>query len=70
MTDEVRAKTEKKYFDRLDEEMAIIVEMGFPGYFLIVAEFIHWANEHSVPVGPGRGRGAGRVAAGPRPFPD
>ena len=63
MTDEVRAKTEKKYFDRLDEEMAIIVEMGFPGYFLIVAEFIHWANEHSVPVGPGRGSGAGSVVA-------
>ena len=63
MSAEVRAEIEKKYFARLDDELSIIVEMGFPGYFLIVAEFIHWANVHSIPVGPGRGSGAGSVVA-------
>jgi DNA polymerase-3 subunit alpha len=51
------------YFDRLDYEVRIIVGMGFPGYFLIVADFIKWAKENGIPVGPGRGSGAGSVVA-------
>ena len=51
------------YFERLDFEVDIIVRMGFPGYFLIVADFIKWAKEHGIPVGPGRGSGAGSVVA-------
>jgi DNA polymerase-3 subunit alpha len=51
------------YFDRLDYEVGIIVGMGFPGYFLIVADFIKWAKENDIPVGPGRGSGAGSVVA-------
>ncbi|MDQ4087917.1 MAG: DNA polymerase III subunit alpha, partial [Pseudomonadota bacterium] len=51
------------YFDRLDFETDVIVRMGFPGYFLIVADFIKWAKEHGIPVGPGRGSGAGSVVA-------
>ncbi|MBV9930570.1 MAG: DNA polymerase III subunit alpha [Alphaproteobacteria bacterium] len=53
----------KVYFDRLDYEVEIIVGMGFPGYFLIVADFIKWAKENGIPVGPGRGSGAGSVVA-------
>ncbi|HEX8669227.1 MAG TPA: DNA polymerase III subunit alpha [Allosphingosinicella sp.] len=53
----------KPYFDRLDYEVEIIVGMGFPGYFLIVADFIKWAKENGIPVGPGRGSGAGSVVA-------
>ena len=51
------------YFERLDFEVEIITGMGFPGYFLIVADFIKWAKEHDIPVGPGRGSGAGSVVA-------
>jgi DNA polymerase-3 subunit alpha len=51
------------YFDRLDYEVDVIVGMGFPGYFLIVADFIKWAKENDIPVGPGRGSGAGSVVA-------
>ncbi|PWG01349.1 DNA polymerase III subunit alpha [Sphingosinicella humi] len=51
------------YFDRLDFEVDVIVRMGFPGYFLIVADFIKWAKENDIPVGPGRGSGAGSVVA-------
>ncbi|TMM50045.1 DNA polymerase III subunit alpha [Qipengyuania marisflavi] len=51
------------YFDRLDFEVGIINQMGFPGYFLIVADFIKWAKDHDIPVGPGRGSGAGSVVA-------
>jgi DNA polymerase-3 subunit alpha len=51
------------YFDRLDYEIGVIVDMGFPGYFLIVADFIKWAKERDIPVGPGRGSGAGSVVA-------
>jgi DNA polymerase-3 subunit alpha len=51
------------YFSRLDFELDVIVGMGFPGYFLIVADFIKWAKEHDIPVGPGRGSGAGSVVA-------
>src|SRR3546814_5350119 len=51
------------YFTRLDFEVGIIIQMGFPGYFLIVADFIKWAKDHDIPVGPGRGSGAGSVVA-------
>ncbi|NVJ71009.1 MAG: DNA polymerase III subunit alpha, partial [Alphaproteobacteria bacterium] len=54
---------EKEYWDRLDYELGIINQMGFPGYFLIVADFIQWAKDHDIPVGPGRGSGAGSVVA-------
>jgi DNA polymerase-3 subunit alpha len=53
----------QRYFDRLDFEVDVIVRMGFPGYFLIVADFIKWAKENDIPVGPGRGSGAGSVVA-------
>ncbi|MEL7319929.1 MAG: DNA polymerase III subunit alpha, partial [Pseudomonadota bacterium] len=59
MTDEAR----KEYFDRLKYEIDIIVGMKFPGYFLIVADFIQWAKDHGIPVGPGRGSGAGSMVA-------
>ena len=51
------------YVARLDFEIATIVKMGFPGYFLIVADFINWAKHNGVPVGPGRGSGAGSLVA-------
>ena len=51
------------YFARLETELKVIRDMGFPGYFLIVADFIHWARENDIPVGPGRGSGAGSVVA-------
>jgi DNA polymerase-3 subunit alpha len=51
------------YFERLDYEVEIIVNMGFAAYFLIVADFIKWAKENDIPVGPGRGSGAGSVVA-------
>ncbi|MCW2388143.1 DNA polymerase-3 subunit alpha [Sphingobium sp. B11D3B] len=51
------------YFTRLDFELDIIIQMGFPGYFLIVADFIKWAKAQDIPVGPGRGSGAGSVVA-------
>ncbi len=53
----------KVYFDRLEFEIDVIVGMGFPGYFLIVADFIKWAKEQGIPVGPGRGSGAGSAVA-------
>ncbi|NNC71933.1 MAG: DNA polymerase III subunit alpha, partial [Sphingomonadaceae bacterium] len=59
VTDEIRAP----YFERLEYELDIIIEMGFPGYFLIVADFIKWAKDKGIPVGPGRGSGAGSVVA-------
>lgn len=51
------------YRERMDYELGIIQKMGFPGYFLIVADFIQWSKAHGVPVGPGRGSGAGSVVA-------
>ncbi|MBB5358756.1 DNA polymerase-3 subunit alpha [Rhodanobacter sp. ANJX3] len=51
------------YEKRLDRELDVIVKMGFPGYFLIVADFINWGKEHGIPVGPGRGSGAGSLVA-------
>ncbi len=58
-----RAAEEPKYRQRLEHEIATITKMGFDGYFLIVADFINWAKEHNVPVGPGRGSGAGSLVA-------
>ncbi|MCA1287390.1 DNA polymerase III subunit alpha [Salipiger bermudensis] len=57
------AVTVEKYQERLDFELGIIEGMGFPGYFLIVADFIKWAKDHDIPVGPGRGSGAGSLVA-------
>ena len=51
------------YEARLEFELGIIEQMGFPGYFLIVADFIKWAKDHDIPVGPGRGSGAGSLVA-------
>ncbi|MCC6718958.1 MAG: DNA polymerase III subunit alpha, partial [Acetobacteraceae bacterium] len=51
------------YAERLEFELGVIADMGFPGYFLIVADFIQWAKGQGIPVGPGRGSGAGSVAA-------
>ncbi len=53
----------RHYRDRLDFELGVIIQMGFPGYFLIVADFIQWAKAQGIPVGPGRGSGAGSVVA-------
>ena len=52
-----------EYRERLEFELDVIIQMGFPGYFLIVADFIKWAKDHDIPVGPGRGSGAGSVVA-------
>lgn len=52
-----------EYEARMEFELGIIMQMGFPGYFLIVADFIQWAKENDVPVGPGRGSGAGSIVA-------
>jgi len=57
------AVEEQVYWDRLDFELGIIKKMGFPGYFLIVSDFIKWAKAHGIPVGPGRGSGAGSLVA-------
>ena len=54
---------EEVYWQRLDYELGVIDKMGFSGYFLIVADFIQWAKNHDIPVGPGRGSGAGSLAA-------
>lgn len=56
-------KVRKPYDERLDYELDIILKMGFPGYFLIVMDFIRWAKANGVPVGPGRGSGAGSLVA-------
>ena len=54
---------DEQYLQRLETELGVISEMGFPGYFLIVADFIKWARENDIPVGPGRGSGAGSLVA-------
>lgn len=63
----VKAKTpdidEKVYHDRLEYEISVIKDMGFPGYFLIVADFIRYSKENHIPVGPGRGSAAGSIVA-------
>jgi DNA polymerase III subunit alpha len=53
----------KEYTERLDIELDVICNMGFPGYFLIVADFIQWSKDNGIPVGPGRGSGAGSLVA-------
>ena len=58
-----RERQRARYEQRLDFEIATILKMGFSGYFLIVADFIHWAQTHGCPVGPGRGSGAGSLVA-------
>ena len=60
---EVRRARQPEYLQRLEFEVGIIIQMGFPGYFLIVADFINWAKNNGVPVGPGRGSGAGSLVA-------
>ena len=57
------ADYQKEYRERLDFELNVILQMGFPGYFLIVMDFIQWAKDHDIPVGPGRGSGAGSLVA-------
>ena len=57
------ADRRRPYDERLETELKVIIQMGFPGYFLIVADFIQWAKDHGVPVGPGRGSGAGSLVA-------
>ncbi|UVM71425.1 DNA polymerase III subunit alpha [Pseudomonas alvandae] len=61
-TEDYEAKRQV-YVDRLNFELDIIIQMGFPGYFLIVMDFIQWAKSNGVPVGPGRGSGAGSLVA-------
>ena len=58
-----REAAAKPYREQLDYELGVISQMGFAGYFLIVADFIQWAKEQGIPVGPGRGSGAGSVVA-------
>lgn len=62
-TPEEHAEIDKRYYERLDYELSVIKKMGFPGYFLIVSDFIQWSKAHGVPVGPGRGSGAGSIVA-------
>ncbi|UUX50386.1 DNA polymerase III subunit alpha [Nisaea acidiphila] len=63
MDEAARAEAAKPYEERLDFELGVIEQMGFPGYFLIVADFIGWAKDRNIPVGPGRGSGAGSLVA-------
>ncbi|MEH6402455.1 MAG: DNA polymerase III subunit alpha [Sneathiella sp.] len=63
MDDAAREAKRLEYFGRLDYEIGIINQMGFPGYFLIVSDFIQWSKDNNIPVGPGRGSGAGSVVA-------
>ena len=60
---EVRAARRGEYDERLQIELDVINQMGFPGYFLVVMEFIQWSKDHGIPVGPGRGSGAGSLVA-------
>lgn len=61
--EQAREQERPRYLQRLEFETKTIVQMGFPGYFLIVADFIEWAKKNGVPVGPGRGSGAGSLVA-------
>ncbi|MDG2205358.1 MAG: DNA polymerase III subunit alpha [Alphaproteobacteria bacterium] len=63
MDEAARTKAAVPYRERLNYELGVINQMGFPGYFLIVADFIQWAKDRNIPVGPGRGSGAGSVVA-------
>jgi DNA polymerase III subunit alpha len=59
----VPVEDHKKYHDRMEYELSVITEMDFSGYFLIVSDFIKWSKEQKIPVGPGRGSGAGSIVA-------
>jgi DNA polymerase-3 subunit alpha len=61
--EEKNATLRKEYEERLEYELGVINQMGFPGYFLIVSDFISWAKSQGIPVGPGRGSGAGSLVA-------
>ena len=61
--EKVRAERRPEYDERLQVELDVINQMGFPGYFLIVMEFIQWSKDNNIPVGPGRGSGAGSLVA-------
>jgi len=63
ITPEKQQKFTDEYFARLDFEIAVITKMNFSGYFLIVSDFIKWAKNNEIPVGPGRGSGAGSIVA-------
>jgi DNA polymerase-3 subunit alpha len=63
MDEAAREKAAEPYRRRLEYELDVINQMGFPGYFLIVSDFIQWAKDRGIPVGPGRGSGAGSVVA-------
>ncbi len=63
LSDEEIAAKEKVYHERLETELETILSMGFAGYFLIVQDFINWAKDHGIPVGPGRGSAAGSLVA-------
>ena len=63
MDDGEKEEIARPYRERLDFELDVIIQMGFPGYFLIVSDFIKWAKDHGIPVGPGRGSGAGSAVA-------
>ena len=60
---ETQQKIDKEYFERLEYELEVIIKMNFSGYFLIVSDFIKWAKNNEIPVGPGRGSGAGSIIA-------
>ena len=60
---ELTPEREKVYWERLEYELGVITQMGFPGYFLIVQDFINWAKGQGIPVGPGRGSAAGSLVA-------
>ncbi len=57
------ALVDQSYLDRLNQELGVIEKMGYPSYFLIVADFIRWSRDNDIPVGPGRGSGAGSLVA-------
>ncbi|MGI5846110.1 MAG: DNA polymerase III subunit alpha [Alphaproteobacteria bacterium] len=59
----ISTEEQKKYFDQLEFELEVIIKMGFPGYFLIVADYIDWCRKNDILVGPGRGSGAGSMVA-------
>jgi DNA polymerase-3 subunit alpha len=61
--DKITTEKHKTYLDRLDYELKIIIQMGYSGYFVIVADFIQWSKKNNIPVGPGRGSGAGSLVA-------
>lgn len=63
MDEAKREEIAKPYWERLEFELDIIIQMQFPGYFLIVSDFIKWSKDHDIPVGPGRGSGAGSIVA-------